>query len=455
MLKQIEEIENNFAVETIEFKGQKVWPYLRIYIASKLIADAGSKSIDSSVIKSFFSSFFYGFWNLFKKYEFIYFSSSDQRKKTGKTFTDKSVDSINSILGKGLVFEYPVPKHYNKKDIPTENIASKFVMYFLILIHTKIFNRKEKIKNEDVIKQIIEQYNVPINYREIISRNWAQYQLMQILIKRFKPKAAFFVCYYTHMGYIKALNDNGVKVIEIQHGVINKSHEAYSVFKKIDSSFYPNYIFTFGEVEKEVFSEQNYFIDKKNVIPVGHFYLDFLANGYSPDIQLKAITDQYKKSIAITSQNHYIEPQLIEFIIETAKLNSSILYVFIPRTLGKKVEQYGFPKNVIIADWLNCYEIMAQTDFHSTVFSSCAIEAPSIGKQNILINLEGLSKMHFGSVLTNEKVTKFVESPNEYLRCIETFEKQERQYVLDSNKDIITPNYLSKLKETLKTIIKE
>ena len=58
MLEQLEEIENNYPVETIEFKGQKVWPYLRIYIASKLIADTGSKSIDSSVLKSFISSFF-------------------------------------------------------------------------------------------------------------------------------------------------------------------------------------------------------------------------------------------------------------------------------------------------------------------------------------------------------------------------------------------------------------
>jgi hypothetical protein len=455
MLEQLEEIENNYPVETIEFKGQKVWPYLRIYIASKLIADTGSKSIDSSVLKSFISSFFYGFLSLFRKYDFIYFSSSDQRKKTGTIFTDKSIDSINSSLGKGLVFEYPVPKHYKKKEIPTPNISSKFVLYFIILIFSKIFNRKEKIKNENVIKDIIKQYNAPIDYREIILRNWAQYKLMHILIKRFKPKAAFFVCYYTHMGYIKALNENGIKVIEVQHGVINKSHEAYSVFKKIDSSFYPNYIFTFGEIEKNIFNESNYFIDNQNVIPVGHFYLDFLVNGYTPDGKLKTITDQFEKSIAITSQNHYIEAKLIDFIIETAKLNASILYVFIPRTLGKTAEEYGFPKNVFIADWLNCYEIIAQTDFHSTVFSSCAIEAPSMGKQNILINLDALSKMHFGSVLTNEKVTKFVESPSEYLRCIETFEKQDRQYILDSNKEIITPNYLSKLKEKLATIIEE
>ena len=227
------------------------------------------------------------------------------------------------------------------------------------------------------------------------------------------------------------------------------------VFKKIDTSFYPEYLLTFGENEKEVFSSDNYFIDSNKVLPVGHFYLDYLVNNYSPDAKLKAITDEYKKSVSITSQNHYIESQLIDFVISTANLDSSIVYVFIPRTLGKTVKDYGFPKNVVIADWLNCYEIMAQTDFHSTVFSSCAIEAPSIGKQNILINLEGLSKTHFGSVLVDDKVTKFVETPTEYLTCIQTFEFQEKDYILESNKKIITPNYFSKLKSNLDLIFQE
>lgn len=453
MLDQLKEIETTYAVETIEFKGQKVWPILRIYIGSLLVANSGAKSIDSSVIKSFLNSFFYGFFKLFRKYDFLYFSSSDQRKKTGALYTDKSVDSINEHLGNGIVFEYPAPKHYKKNQIPTENISSKFVLYFFILIYSKLFHRKEAIKNEELLKEILKRYNLSFNYREILIRNLAQYKLMNFMIKRHRPKAAFFVCYYTQMGYIKALNENGVKVVEIQHGVINNSHESYNVFKDIDLTYYPNYLFTFGENEKLNFDDSNFFIKPENVIPVGHFYLDFLINGYTPDSKLKSVTDQYQWSVAITSQNHYIETQLIEFVIKAANINDSILFVFIPRTLGKSALEYGFPKNVIIADWLNCYEIMAQTDFHSTVFSSCAIEAPSIGKQNILINLENLSQIHYGSVLTDEKVTQFVNTPEEYVNCIETFEQQEKEYILNSNKNSIKPNYRLNLEAILSEII--
>lgn len=221
----------------------------------------------------------------------------------------------------------------------------------------------------------------------------------------------------------------------------------------MDDSFYPDYLFTFGENEKDNFDSSNFFISPDNVIPTGHFYLDYLANNYSPDSKLKEITDRYKKSVAITSQNHYIEPQLIDFIITTANLDTSIVYVFIPRTLGKTVEEYGFPENVVIADWLNCYEIMAQTDFHSTVFSSCAIEAPSIGKQNILINLDNLSKIHFGSVLYNEKVTQYVETPGDYLQSIKTFEIQSREFIIETNKKIIAPNYRLNLQSILTKII--
>jgi len=453
MLKKLEEIEKNNPVEQLEFKGQKVWPYLRIYVATKLLHDVNSKAVDSSVIKSFFSSFFYGFFSLFKSYNYFYITSNDQRKKNGEIYTDKSVDAIATMLKKGLMFELPVVKHFKRKDIPTENVVSRFILYFLVLLYSKLFVRRFKLENEAVLEKILDENEITLNYKEIITRNWSQYKVMLILLKFYKPKAAFIVCHYTSMGFIKAFREKNIKVIEIQHGVINASHEAYNVFKDVDNSFYPDYLLTFGLNEKDTFHSANFCIKSENVYPVGHFYLDYIANMYRPNQELEGRTKFYKKLVSITSQNHLVEVKLIEFIKKSANLDKEIGFIFIPRTPGKTIDEYGFPTNVIIVDGLNCYEIMSQTDFHSTVFSSCAIEAPSIGIQNILINIDNMSKLVFEDVLFDKRITVFVDTEEEYINAINNFQKVNKKEIIHSNERIIMPNYLNNLSKTLDVIL--
>ena len=453
MLKILKEIECENAVENLEFRGQKVWPYLRVYVAAKLLHDKDSLVINSSVLKSFIRSFFYGFFSLFKSYDYFYFTSNDQRKKTGEIFTDKGIDVISKLLKKGLVFESPTLKHFNKKMIPTENVVSKFILHFLVLVYSKFFVRKFNLENQDVLNDILAKYSISLNYKEIIIRNWSQYKVMKFLLRIYKPKAAFIVCYYTNMGYIKALKEKNIKVIEVQHGVINKAHEAYNVFKDIDNSYYPDFLLSFGLIEKEIFQEDNFSIKSENVYPVGHFYLDYLVNNYHPDIRFEHEKNNFKKVVSITSQNHFVEVQLIDFLIKSAKIDKDILFVFIPRTSGKSALDYNFPSNIIIIDWLNCYEIMAQSDFHSTVFSSCAIESPSIGIQNIMINIDNLSKIHFEKFLFNDTITRYVNTPEEYIKTINSFEKLKKSEIIDSNGYIIMPNYNQNISDTLNSIL--
>ncbi len=453
MLEKLKEIELEYAVEKLEYKGQKVWPYLRIYLATKLLHSVDPKPVDSKVLKSFLRSFFYGFFNLFKSYNYLYFTGNYQRKKTGKVYTDKGIDPIATYLKNGLVFEIAEVPHFKKSEIPTENIASKFILYFLFLLHSKVFQKKVEIENKEILEDILKRYGIKLNYKEIVHRNYSQYKVMLLLLKFYKPKAVFMACYYTNMGLIKAFKERAIKVIEVQHGVINKSHEAYNVFKEVDSSFYPDHLLTFGLIEKETFGDGNFCFKPENVHAVGHFYLDYIANSYSPDEKLEKIGNSFKKIVSITSQNHVIEVKLIEFVIKSANLDPSILFIFIPRSPGKKVEDYAFPSNVIIVDWLNCYEIMSQSDFHSTVFSTCAIEAPSIGIQNIMINIDNMSKIIYEDTLTNASVNMFIESPEEYVKAIYEFKKMEKSEIIRTNMHIVLPDYSKNLVKILDQIL--
>ena len=451
-LKIIEDIEKNLPVESIEAGNMQVWPFLKIYFGNLLISNLGAVDININIFKSFFRSFHYGFFNLFRRYDYIIFSGSSERKMINNQLHDKSIDFISQSLDKALVFELPIPVHYPKKDIPTKYIASKYILYLLIHIRSKLFFRAPIINNEQLLQDILNKHNIKLDYKSLIKKHLAQHKIMSFLIRIYKPKAVFFVCSYTHMAFIKALKDRGIKVIEIQHGVINKNHLAYNLYKKLDSNFYPDYLLTFGKKEKEVFAANNFFIKESNVLTAGHLYIDYIAGTYSGDTRFKALISGYKKAVAITADGIPLDATTFEFLKKAAQIDKNIIYIYIPRNKFTK-KAFTFNDNIKVVDWLNCYEIMAQCDFHSTVYSTCALEAPSVGIQNILINLNNLSKTHYDSVLNNKEITRYVKTPEEYVETINNFKMQEKEYIINANRDIIVPGYKENIKEILNLVL--
>lgn len=451
MKKTIQDIERNYPVETITSNGEQLWPFLRIYAGFKLSANMNAKSINSSFIKLFLSSFFYGFFNLFKKYDYLFFSSTDQRRKNGEFYVDKSVDTIAQLLGKSLVIEYPVISHIPRSKLKNRTVISKSP-FFLLVQFFSLFVKDSKIENEALLKQLLQENNIEIDYKALIKRNKAQYMAARALYKWFRPKAVFIVCYDTHTGLIRAMKELGVKTIEIQHGIINSNHVAYNIDRKLDNSYFPDYLLTYGKNELSVF-ENNNFIDSTHVIPVGHQYLDYLSHTDINDERFKKLTQGFEKIVCITGQNHFIENNLILFLIEAAKLNEKIGFVYIPRNTTNDYSNYVFPNNIVFANWLNCYEIMRLSHIHSTVFSTCAVESLSLGIPNILIDLEGLSSKHIKPIMGSNSANYYVQQPKEYIDLIEKVDFPNKEDLIKMNASIIIPEYEANLKKALTKLL--
>jgi hypothetical protein len=83
------------------------------------------------------------------------------------------------------------------------------------------------------------------------------------------------------------------------------------------------------------------------------------------------------------------------------------------------------------------------------VYSTCAIEAPSLGVQNILINIDGLSKRFYGNVLNDTRVTRFADTPEEFVSVANSFEKLDRDTIVKLNEDFIAVNYEKNIRELL------
>jgi hypothetical protein len=448
----IQDIERKYAVETITSNGEQLWPFLRIYLGAKLSANLEAKTISSSMIKLLLSSFFYGFFHLFKRYDYLLFSSTDQRKINGSFYVDKSVEKIAESLGKSLMIEHPVINHVRRKKLKNKNVTSKSFFFLLTYLCSK-FVKEEIIENESLLQKILSEYEIQIDYKALIKRNRAQYKATQLLAKWFKPKVVFVVCYYTHTGLIKALKEHNIKVVEIQHGLINNSHVAYTVSSKIDTVYFPDYLLTYGNNELSIFNENNFFIDPKCVIPVGHQYLDYISNSNIMDHAFQEMISGFDKIVCVTGQNHYIESKLLDFLIESAQLNPNIVYIYVPRHITNDYSNYSFPSNIKFANWLNCYEIIIQSNIHATVFSTCAIESLSLGVPNILIDIDSLSTKHLLPLLGENKANSYVETTHDFVQNIENMTYLSKEEIIRLNSANIIPDYNKNLIETLKKIV--
>jgi len=439
-LQLIKKIEEKYSVEDIEVNGLKIWPHLRIYIGS-ITSINTKKEAPLFFVKLFFSSFFYGFTNLFKSYNYIFYSDTMERRKINNLYFDKSFDYLMNILPKSLDIESPLPKHFKRKEIPTKNILSKTFFYGLETFYTKLFLHNLKIKNEQILIDLLKEFKIDINYKYHIKRFMAQYFSTTLLAKIYKPKAVFLECYYTNIARIYAYNNLNIRTIEIQHGVINNSHLAYNIYKKFDSKYFPNVLFAFGENEKKTAKSPNFYIDNINVYPIGSFYIDNINMNPVKYIKFDEYRQKYKLIVSVTGQNHYSESILINFLNNIVDLNKDILFIYVPRDASFYEKAYKLNNNIIIIPELNCYEIISISDFHTTVFSTCALEAPSLGVPNILININELSKINYGEILTNPLTCKIVNSPDEFIEVITTLKKIEKPKIIELNSSIITPNY--------------
>ena len=116
-------------------------------------------------------------------------------------------------------------------------------------------------------------------------------------------------------------------------------------------------------------------------------------------------------------------------------------------------EKYVFPKNIIFIDTVNIYELIIQTDFHITIYSTCAIEAPSLGKKNILFNIDGKAKEYLGETLKNDVTTVYVDTIEEFNKVILNVDAPSLKSIFEAHKDVLYSGYTKNMDYFLENIL--
>lgn len=453
----LKEIEMLYDTQSILLGDDFVWPIVRFKINEEIRKRSGLGSrtfkLDRKKLFKLLKTFFYGFLNLFRlrHYDYWIFSSSDRRKKMDAKYMDRVIEPLAAENKKSLLIENPFPLggHYPKNWINQCNIISQTPFYAGIKLVSLLSRKRLKIKNEALIQKILKDNNIEIDYNKLLKNHIAQYRFIKFLMRFGKPKAVFMVYAASSMGYIKAFKEKGIPVIEVQHGIINASHYAYNVYKDFGKILFPDYLMTYGKYELDIFNDKNYFIAPSNVFPVGYFFLEKFRNSMDQDLDKKKFYGEFDKIIAFSLQDPF-EKYVFEFLDKLAALDTSILYLAVPRDPLKPYLNAPKRKNLIIERNRNIYECLQIADFHATINSTCAIEALYFGVPNILFDYSNWASDYYNKILNDAKHTVFVKSPDEFLDMVRSHMFDETDMIVESSKYFIEQGFEQNVKNLMK-----
>lgn len=299
-------------------------------------------------------------------------------------------------------------------------------------IYKKITNLKlkacEKDKITNIQREIISNFDIEIDLFNIVQNHILdfkyQYKQYDKLFKKRKTKYVLVVVAYENQAMIAAAHDNGIEIIELQHGNISKYHLGYNYPNLNDKylEYFPDKILSFGEYWKEV---ADYPIDKKNIISMGFPYLEKNIESYINNTKNKnqivfisqGVIGKYLSKFAhdlVIKLNEKInEPNNIKtfekddgkkYEVNDEENNNdqyNIVYKLHPgeyanwRNNYKNLVEVEKLKNFTVIDnnTESLYELFSKSEYQIGIFSTAIYEGLLFNCKTIIIDLPGVEYM--------------------------------------------------------------
>lgn len=425
-VEKLRQIEQSYDVMSITFKDVPVWPFIRIYLLQVLgetnnrTAHDVSMSKVSLVLKSIIKT---NPFNWLRSYPIWLFNARERRKNVRGKWVHRVSGFMNDLNVKFLDIEKPSA---SSVPMPKRLLDEKYlVSEGLPILTAHIIERllrlfKQKISNEEILKEIVSKYAPDFNYKYFVRYLWSQKIAMKgLLALTHTPKVSIIECPYNMMGYIWALKVKGVKIIELQHGVIGNSHYAYIL--PYNSIFSPDELWVYGDEEYNFFMSQNPYYSQK-VVPTGLYILQRAKEAFTEDI-FKQYRDKYKRIVVFTGQA-LVENEIKIYIQEAAINNPDTLFVYIPRNAHESFENTS--DNILFCPGVNVYEYLKWCDIHMTVSSTTCLEACYFYKPTVFYNFDNLSKTYYGNLFANTKCAAFVSDTSELDAAFDSFKNIQK-----------------------------
>lgn len=441
MIEKLFEMEKKIGVEKIIYEKENIWPFFRNKLGGSLVISeyVSGKVKDNKwknrfrIIQLFIIDIF-KLRYLLKKYDYIYFTTPDDYREVDGKVINRLTSEFTSHKKNYKILEIQ-SGYCIKKDIEDTNIDYMSNASLLVI---KVFISKFiKIKSSYAhISFALNQNNAKLN-AEVVIREYLSNKLIYTFIyKRVKPKTIVTTC-YTFMPAVKFANDLYIKTLEFQHGKILE-HFAYTLQEDINNNFYPKVIAVFGKQDYNYMLNTHYIKDKNSIFPIGNILIEHYVNKKNDDIL--CLKNKYSQLIACSLQWTVLDV-VIEYIIKQAKDNENYCFILIPRK-EEELDLYNLNiENIKVFPALTCYEIVANSDYHFTVSSTCAHEAPSLGIKNIFFNIDNLSQKSFSNYISSFDFNYLLNETENISDIIEQDMLINKQKIIEDNIDVLQFNY--------------
>lgn len=458
--EKLKYIETHYAVENIRCKDILLWPYLRSYFFA-LYEEKKDKNtcIDRTKVRSIglYFRLLRRFIAGILKTDFSLFS----KKNKAILFTDSGYSfiyggKIRDKLCENLVDEYNdiIPfLSLSKKLMPYKHfIARDFVDNFINLRYLLLRIYDKDIIGSEIVKNICKDLNVYINLSEFVRYIVKVQKFYVNLLSKMKPTKIFMTWYYEvyKIAIIDVAHRIGIPVIEFQHGT--PFFFAYTCFKDIQGAAYPDYFFSFGPAYAKYISPIIYTPERIKI--VGYYYLELIRQREKENKLLfdsKYLEKSRDKIIITVASQQTIDRQLLDFYSTFAENYRNLLIIFKPRVHENYHSSYR-AENLIIEEELDVYVCMQNSSVVSTVYSTCGLEALSLGKPLLLIDIEGLAKSYFGSFLGETNFVRYTNRLDEAAEFISHSSEFDNEEIVQLGGKFYAQNHQALLKQALKQI---
>tara|TARA_B100000953_G_scaffold71755_1_gene57932 strand:- start:3975 stop:5357 length:1383 start_codon:yes stop_codon:yes gene_type:complete len=400
LIAQIEKLNKQNHFSSIKYNGEYVWPYLRILLGLSFKKEVKTKLSKKILIKGIFYGFYC--WLRFsitpRKASIFMLSSGHYKVEEERVLYDKFLYHFQNELDKSHT-SYLVSDFYSDFIIPKNlSYAPNYHPTQFIIIFLSIFWRIQFEINKNFWKGPISEFLESISDTKLdITNNieWKVFFLLKqsnyfkkVLIKA-GVRRVLVVCYYDNksLALVKAANELGIDIMDIQHGVQGKNHVAYTGWNAEtikNSNFFPSHFWVWSSFDKK---NLNQVFSEKHIIKGGNLWLN------------DHIQHKEKKFILFTAQGlgNNFPSQFLDSIklyngdlqwkirLHPRQRNSIPLVRNLFRSQGilHKVEIVAATNDPLTS-------ILQETAIHITQFSSVVLEAYSFNIPSIVIEPKGV-----------------------------------------------------------------
>ena len=249
----------------------------------------------------------------------------------------------------------------------------------------------------------------------------------------------------------EAAHQLGIRVIELQHGVLSTGHIAYNYLNKVEYSYLPDFYFLFSDFWKTAAS---FPVEDQKLVSVGYPYLDRMLEKYKED--------DYKQeslTIIVLSQPEYsikLQENVLTLIecLDTRSVKYKIIYKLHPAEYRLSSNNFSDLREksqieVIDSSNKNLYELFSEADIQIGVTSTAIYEGLAYGLGTYLFHFEKTDE-YMGELCRCGAASLF-NSPQEMAAEIDKDSSKKRNS--NMREVFFKPNALANIQQELDKLI--